>query len=96
MELAAAVKAKAQQVEELEIFQKQAKLLLNENDGKNAKMVRFYERKESDFMEQMQQEKFKWSEKRSIMQSKIDNLQVFYRNIVLVYQCYELLFTDLY
>ncbi|KAG2178136.1 hypothetical protein INT43_003389 [Umbelopsis isabellina] len=75
MELTATLKTRAQQVEDLEIFQKQAKLLLNENDGKYAKMVRFYERKEADFMEQMQHEKFKWSEKRSIMQSKIDNLQ---------------------
>ncbi|KAM3583799.1 hypothetical protein VKS41_003770 [Umbelopsis sp. WA50703] len=67
--------SKAQQVEDLELFQKQAKLLLNESDNRYAKMVRFYERKEGDFLEQMQQEKSKWSEKRSIMQSKIDNLQ---------------------
>jgi hypothetical protein len=78
MELTASIKSKAQQVEDLELFQKQAKLLLNESDNRYAKMVRFYERKEGDFLEQMQQEKSKWSEKRSIMQSKIDNLQVLY------------------
>jgi hypothetical protein len=78
MELTSSIKSKAQQVEDLELFQKQAKLLLNESDNRYAKMVRFYERKEGDFLEQMQQEKSKWSEKRSIMQSKIDNLQVLY------------------
>jgi hypothetical protein len=78
MELTASIKSKAQQVEDLELFQKQAKLLLNESDNRYAKMVRFYERKEGDILEQMQQEKSKWSEKRSIMQSKIDNLQVLY------------------
>jgi hypothetical protein len=78
MELTASIKSKAQQVEDLELFQKQAKLLLNESDNRYAKMVRFYERKEGDFLEQMQQVKSKWSEKRSIMQSKIDNLQVLY------------------
>ena len=63
-------------MEELELFQKQARLLLSEADNKQSKIVKFYERKEGDFMEQIQKEKGRWYEKRVAMQHKIDRLEV--------------------
>jgi hypothetical protein len=64
------------EMEELELFQKQARLLLSEADNKQSKIVKFYERKEGDFMEQIQKEKGRWYEKRAAMQHKIDRLEV--------------------
>jgi hypothetical protein len=67
---------KSQQIDELEVFQKQAKILLSESDNKYNKMLRFYERKDNDVKEAIQREQTQWYEKRSIMQNKISNLQV--------------------
>ncbi|GAB5586590.1 hypothetical protein Unana1_01490 [Umbelopsis nana] len=74
-ELVATLNHKSQQIDELEVFQKQAKILLSESDNKYNKMLRFYERKDNDVKEAIQREQTRWYEKRSIMQNKISNLQ---------------------
>lgn len=71
-----ALNQKSQQLEELQVFEKQAKLLLSESDSKYAKVLRYCERKENEIKESFRKEQARWYEKRSDMQTKIRNLQV--------------------
>jgi hypothetical protein len=72
----AALNQRSQQLEELQVFEKQAKILLNDSDSKYAKMLRYCERKENEIKESVQKEQARWYEKRADMQSKIHKLQV--------------------
>jgi len=71
-----ALNQKSQQLEELQVFEKQAKILLSESDSKYAKVLRYCERKENEIKESFRKEQARWYEKRSDMQTKIRNLQV--------------------
>ncbi|KAI8581522.1 hypothetical protein K450DRAFT_231719 [Umbelopsis ramanniana AG] len=74
-DLMTALNQKSHQLEELQVFEKQAKILLNESDSKYAKVLRYCERKENEVKEAFKKEQARWYEKRSDMQTKIRNLQ---------------------
>ncbi|KAI9288138.1 hypothetical protein BC943DRAFT_184708 [Umbelopsis sp. AD052] len=74
-DLMTALNHKSQQLEELQVFEKQAKILLNASDSKYAKVLRYCERKENEVKEAFKKEQARWYEKRSDMQTKIRNLQ---------------------